>query len=387
MRGRKEKKKKSVFKIFLVVISLIVLIVAGIYIALVINGQTPNVLENVVQEIKQEKKKIKIIDEESKTRPIAVMLDNNKNAWPHSAVQDAYVIYEMEVEGGESRLMALFKDKDAKVDKVGPIRSARHYFLNYALEHNAIYTHLGQSPQAERDLKTLKMSDINGQLYDTLKSRNKENTKEFWREKSKVRPHNAYTSLSNITEIAKKNDYPIKDSKVNKVFNYSVDEVNLTIEGSKAADRVGAGYHDKNKNLFTYDAENKVYKKVAKGVPYKDEISGKELTIKNLVILKTTAKPLNDEKGKGRLDVKNVGELEGYYITNGRAISITAKKDSRSSITKYLDEEGNEIKFNDGNTYIMIVPEKEKIEIIADKKTTVKEEEVHQEADKAGDEE
>ena len=67
--------------------------------------------------------------------------------------------------------MALFKDKK-DLDKVGPIRSARHYFINYVLEHNAIYAHIGQSPQAESDLKTMKIADINGQLFDSQIEKN-----------------------------------------------------------------------------------------------------------------------------------------------------------------------------------------------------------------------
>ena len=80
--------------------------------------------------------------------------------------------------------MALFKDKK-DLDKVGPIRSARHYFINYVLEHNAIYAHIGQSPQAESDLKTMKIADINGQLFDSQRSRNKQNDHEYWRDRKK----------------------------------------------------------------------------------------------------------------------------------------------------------------------------------------------------------
>ena len=86
-------------------------------------------------------------------RPIAVMIDNNVNARPQAGLNDAYMVYEMIVEGGESRLMALFKG--TSLSKIGPIRSSRHYFLDYALENDAIYVHFGWSPQAEKDIKTL----------------------------------------------------------------------------------------------------------------------------------------------------------------------------------------------------------------------------------------
>ena len=79
-------------------------------------------------------------------RPIAVMIDNHSGAWPQASLNQADIVYEIVVEGGETRLMAVFKGKN--VDKIGPVRSSRHYFLDYALENDAIYVHYGWSPQA-----------------------------------------------------------------------------------------------------------------------------------------------------------------------------------------------------------------------------------------------
>ena len=97
-------------------------------------------------------KNLKIVDANSKSRPYAVMINNISVARPlQSGLQDAYLMYEIIVEGGETRLMALFKGAD--VDKIGPVRSARHYFIDYAMENDAIYVHFGQSPQAQSDIK------------------------------------------------------------------------------------------------------------------------------------------------------------------------------------------------------------------------------------------
>ena len=68
-------------------------------------------------------------------------------AWPHAGLQDAYITYEILAEGGITRLMALFKDKDTA--KIGSVRSARPYYLDYALENDAIYVHYGWSDQAK----------------------------------------------------------------------------------------------------------------------------------------------------------------------------------------------------------------------------------------------
>ena len=90
------------------------------------------------------------------------MFDNNKDAWPHSGINSAYIVYEIIVEGGETRLMALFKGQDC--DSVGPIRSSRHYFLDYAMENDAIYAHLGMSPQAQATFQEFGIQHINGQV-------------------------------------------------------------------------------------------------------------------------------------------------------------------------------------------------------------------------------
>ena len=212
----------------------------------------------------------------------------------------------------------------------------------------------------------MKIADINGQLFDSQRSRNKQNDHEYWRDRKKSAPHNSYSSIDNLTNIAKKLGYAVEQS-FKKVLNLSADEINLeNIEGKNdvvEAEKITAGYHSKNMNEFKYDKETKTYTKKAKGIQAKEEITGEEYKIKNLIILQTTSTEIRDGENKGRIDVKNVGALNGYYITNGKAKKIIARKESRYDITKYYDLEGNEIKLNDGNTYVMVMPEKEKVTI------------------------
>ena len=106
-----------------------------------------------------EKFKVKIIDETSKSRPYAVSINNNHAAWPHAGLQDAYLGYELIAEGGITRLIALFKDQNTT--KIGSVRSARHYFLDYIMENDAIFVHYGQSPQAKEDLSSLNINNVN----------------------------------------------------------------------------------------------------------------------------------------------------------------------------------------------------------------------------------
>lgn len=108
---------------------------------------------------------MKIVDLSSNTRPYAVMINNHPSARQnHAGLQDAYLIYEMIVEGGMTRYMAVFKDKDTA--KIGSVRSSRHYFLDYAMENDAMYVHWGWSPQAQSDISTYGINNINGLTYE-----------------------------------------------------------------------------------------------------------------------------------------------------------------------------------------------------------------------------
>ena len=140
------KSKKYLFIAVIIAIILVLSAILGVKIYLD-KKNTQNTDTNAVEssnttEIKEEQE---VVQEEKKEaeifngndRPIAVMIDNHKGAWPQAGLNDTYLVYEIIVEGGETRLMALFKGK--KVDVVGPVRSSRHYFLDYAMENDAIY--------------------------------------------------------------------------------------------------------------------------------------------------------------------------------------------------------------------------------------------------------
>ena len=277
-----------------------------------------------------------------KSRPIAVMIDNHINAMPQAGLKEADLVYEIIVEGGETRLMLVFKDKD--LDKIGPIRSSRHYFLDYALENDAIYVHYGWSPQAKSDIDTLGVNNINGIF---------ESSSAFWRVSDKYAPHNVVTTTDNIMEIAERKGYrTTTDEK--PVLNYVADEVNL--KDGKTATDITIPYSDYNSVEYVYDKDSKEYVRYSRGEKQVDWESGDEITTKNIIIEFAENYTLSDGSGKGRQTLNNIKKLKGYYITNGKAIPITCTKTSRSSQTVYKDSDGKEIDVNDGKTFIQICP-------------------------------
>lgn len=306
-------------------------------------------IDNAVEKIPEAIKEKKIKTFSGNQRPIAVMIDNVGEARPQAGLNDAYLVYEMIVEGKQTRLMALYKD--VKLDKIGPIRSSRHYFLDYALENDAIYVHFGWSPQAKADINSLNVENINGMS---------ESSKSFWRVKDKAAPHNVVTSTEKILEIADRKGYSTTSNK-KSVLNYVVDDVELT-EGISATS-ITLPYSSSYKVTYQYNEETKKYTRGYNKTTQKDWVTKKLVTTKNIIITFAKNSVLNDGTNKDRQNLSNIGILDGYYITNGKAIKIKCSKSSRTAQTVYKDLQGNIINVNDGNTFIQIVPIDSKVEI------------------------
>ena len=303
--------------------------------------------ENVLTAEVEEEKTVQIF--KGNDRPFAVMIDNHEDAWPQAGLQKAYMVYEIIVEGGETRLMALFKGVD--LDKIGPVRSARHYFIDYAMENDAIYVHFGQSPQAQSDIKKYSINDINGIAEDGTT---------FWRVKDKYAPHNAVTSTEKLLKSAQNKKYRTTSSETS-VLNYVTDEVNL--DNGETATEIIIPHSQLQDVEYYYDEENKVYERYARQEEQVDWDTEKPLTVKNIIITYCDNYTLSDTENKGRQGLKNIGTFDGYYITNGKAIPIKCIKEARDEKTIYQDLEGNVINVNDGNTFVHICPTDRKVEI------------------------
>lgn len=343
-------KEKGGVKV-LIAILVVLIIVAGVVLAYKITQD-----KNNTETISGEENKETVVEEEKTVqifsgndRPFAVMIDNHSDAWPQSGLNQAYMVYEIIVEGGETRLMALFKGAD--LEKIGPVRSARHYFIDYAMENDAIYVHFGQSPQAQSDIKKYSIDDINGIAEDGTT---------FWRVKDKYAPHNAVTSTEKLLESAKSKNYRTTSTE-ESVLNYVVDEVNL--EEGLAADTITIPHSDLQTVTYEYDKENKVYVRYARGEEQTDWDTDEPVTTKNIIITFCNNYTLSDSENKGRQGLRNIGTFDGYYITNGRAIQIQCIKNARDEKTIYQDMNGKEIQVNDGNTFVNICPTSADVEI------------------------
>lgn len=355
--ARRKKKKFNVGVLLLILL----LIGGGAFAALTIfgkddNTKTTNKNTNKKEPTQVVEKKLQIIDEESTSRPIAVMINNHPNARPyHSGLQDAYLVYEIIVEGGLTRYMAVFKDQDT--ERIGSVRSARHYFLDYAFENDAVYVHWGWSPQAQTDISKLKVNNLNGLTYEGVY---------FYRDnalKGKVDyEHRGFTDMAKLKKGIAKRKYNDQSSK-ETLLNYSIDEVDLSkIEGAVVAEEVIIPYSNSTTTSYKYDAENKVYLRYVNSKAHSDYVTKEQYTAKNIITYQVSNHTLSED-AKGRQDIDNIGSGKGYYISNGYAVPIKWEKKSRKGQTVYTLADGTEIKVNDGNTYIQIQPTSKKVTI------------------------
>lgn len=358
-------KNKKVLYVILV-IAVILVIVTGVTLVIVHNRRNKPTQSNITQAVEEKKEtntdtveknnieddKVDIIDVDSKTRPYAVVVNNTPVAVKvQTGLNKAYLVYEIPTEGNTSRLMAVYKDITEDL-VIGTIRSSRHNFIDYALESDAIYVHYGWSHYAEDDEKAGVINYING-LFDAP----------FWRDNPEnlASEHTAYTSTDRIKQTAINKGYKT-ETETTSLLNYNADDIDLSKnEDVKPANKIVIPYGaNPNITTFEYDAAKKMYNRYEAGNLCVDYKTKENVDTKNIIVQKINYSVCSDGK---YWDLKTIGSGEGYFITNGYAVPITWKKDSRKGKTKYYYKDGTEIEVSDGRTYIELQTNTQKVTI------------------------
>lgn len=354
---KKYKRNSSVLTIIIIVLIVAVFIVAGLIIynnVFKLHSEVETIDEEVVEPTATPEpvSKYKVFDTTSNKRPYAISINNTNVAVKvQEGLNKAYIVYEIPTEFHTSRLMAIFKDVDKLT--VGTIRSCRHNFMDFAHESDAILVCYGWSHYAE--------DELNKGGTDFMNGNEKKWASAFWRNNPEklAWEHTAYTSLEKIISYTTKNNYRLTSDDI-ELLNYSAEEIDLgTIEGSKSATNVNIPYGGTT-TKFTYDEKTKMYTRIVNGKTNKDHNTKDAFTTKNIIIVKISHKMMPDNY---YWDLKDVGTGNGYYITNGKYVPITWKKDSRNAKSKYFYPDGTEIQVNDGRTYIEINTTSQKVTI------------------------
>lgn len=273
--------------------------------------------------------------------PVATMIENTPDARPQSGLSKAGLVYEAFAEGGITRFLAVFVDGDTAGD-IGPVRSARPYYVDWADEFHAIYVHAGGSPGALALIPSTSVIDMNGLLggIDTA----------FRRDPSRQAPHNLYTTLDKVRAKAQSLGHDLSKPSY-PTFLYRDDTPEAQRPQSAEIDVNWGGLYAVK---WVYDKATDSYDRFIAGQPSVDKVNSKQVTSRNIII-QTVPQSLITADPKHRLDIGTVGSGQMQYCAEGSCVDGTWKK-GQTGKTRFYDANGAEIKLVRGNTWIEAVP-------------------------------
>jgi hypothetical protein len=275
-------------------------------------------------------------------RPVAVMIDNQGDrVLPQGGIAQAQIVYEILTEYNITRYMALFWG--TMPDMIGPVRSSRHYFLDYAMEYDAIYTHYGWSDYARADIAKLKIDNIHWDRKET-----------FWELTND--PNNWQDTYTSGKRIAKEIERLKYSTTPKKEFPFKYHEEMTIPADGQTAEEVTVKFGSKGSYCgYIYDPVTRLYKRTRMGKDQVERNTGEQVLVRNIIIMKVTSRPIPNDSYH-RIDLDTVGKGDGWYITGGRAVKLTWSKSARDAQTVYTLESGEPMVLNKGQTWIEVVP-------------------------------
>lgn len=271
-------------------------------------------------------------------RPVAIMVNNLSTAQTvQTGVGEADIVYETEVEGGITRLMAVYQDV-AEVRRIGTVRSARYDYIDLAMGHNAIYIHHGaDNVYAGPHLSDVDRMEISEGRYAERISN------------GLAYEHTLYTVDGKSLWEGLKNNFNTESANTYSWQNFTTGNEKVTpADGSAKSVSVPFSYYYNTK--FVYEKKSGKYIRTFAGTERKDYFTGKKTKVKNVLVLLTTIGNMPNNKHK---DISLDGG-SGYYISNGKYQKISWSKGNASSPFVFTDANGNQLKMNAGKTWVCI---------------------------------
>ncbi|MFH0951872.1 MAG: DUF3048 domain-containing protein, partial [Patescibacteria group bacterium] len=263
--------------------------------------------------------------------PVGIMVENLLSVRPHWGLSDASVIYETLAESGIPRFLVVYDGPGHDVPMIGPVRSARPYYLEWISEYDGLYAHAGGSPQALQSISGLGINAVNG-----ISS----GYQYFWRDPAYGAPHNLFTNSEHMGRALRdrelldktptyepwifKDDPPLSERPTD-------DRINPTISFSSASYEAH----------YEYDTDRNTYRRFNGGDEQIDRNTREPLRVNNIVVVRTPGETSAGEKGRILINV--TGEGTALVFRDGTVIEGTWKKPSRLERTRFYDADNEEI--------------------------------------------
>ena len=276
--------------------------------------------------------------EKAGNRPVAIMVNNMNIAQPvQTGLTKADVIYETEVEGGITRLMAVYQDISS-VEKIGAVRSCRYAYIDLALGHNAIYVHHGADPKFATphlaDTDHLNVGENNGaaRISNGL-----------------AKEHTLYAYGDKVWETLITSNRTIKNKNNATWLNFASETSPVTLDNT--ATSVSVPFSNSYKTTFKYDEASGRYVRYFNGTERKDYVTNETITVKNVFVLTTTIGYYTNIDKHRNISLESGS---GYYFVNGTYTPITWSKGAANNSFVFKTADGGELTVNPGNSWVCI---------------------------------
>ncbi|MBN2100823.1 DUF3048 domain-containing protein [Candidatus Dojkabacteria bacterium] len=279
--------------------------------------------------------------------PIAVMIENHVDARPQSGYNSADIVYEALAEGGITRTMAIFWGKEC--EEIGPIRSARQYFIEWLMPYDPLYMYIGYATSSDPRVnagQSIYEYGIKGMdVYGT-----------FWRDTTRYSPHNAYSSTELLYQRAKDIGYTGKPGEI-KPLKFKMD---AAPDKRGSFEKVTITFFERLYNgglydvTWVYDSQRNVYLRYNGDDKYIDQNSEQQVFAKNVIIQRMDT--ISTFDSKAHIIITTIDEGDAIILRDGQTINATWKKKDLESRTRYYDSDGKEIELNRGIIWIESVP-------------------------------
>ncbi|MFA6485921.1 MAG: DUF3048 domain-containing protein [Candidatus Magasanikbacteria bacterium] len=278
-------------------------------------------------------------------RAVAVMIDNHPVAYPQSGLDQASIVYEVPVEGGFTRFMAIYSASDLAVEKVGPVRSARPYFLDWLAEYgDGVYMHSGGSAEALDLIKERKIFDTNEFWWGEY----------YWRDDHANAPHNLFTKSENWQKIIA--DYGAKHTG-QPWSGWAYNDEILPASTTQGVRAFSIPYRVGYSVAWTWDSANKYFARTVSDASSKEQL---DIHAQNVIVQFVSVRSLDEVDRK---KITTVGGGEARVWRDGVMARGTWKKESVSARTRFYDSAGTEISLRPGVIWVQIVPKEITLEV------------------------